>query len=100
VRVNDRGPFLGGRLIDVSYTAALKLGILQKGSQHVQVDRILASDSARVAALPAQVHDHEVAAPDEIAMLMLEDRLPDHSRISGGAGPLVLTSSATARFQP
>jgi rare lipoprotein A len=100
VRINDRGPFLGGRLIDVSYTAALKLGILQKGSQHVQVDRILASDSGRVAALPAQVDDQEVAAPDEIAMLMLEDRLPDPSRISGGAGPLVLTSSATGRFLP
>lgn len=51
VRINDRGPFLGGRLIDVSYTAALKLGMLQKGSQHVQVDRILASDDERAATL-------------------------------------------------
>jgi rare lipoprotein A len=100
VRVNDRGPFLGGRLIDVSYTAALKLGILQKGSQHVQVDRILASGSGRVAASRAQVKDHALAAPEDIAMLMLEDRLGDHSRSSGGAGLLVLTSSATGRFQP
>jgi rare lipoprotein A len=28
VRVNDRGPFVDGRVIDLSYTAALKLGVL------------------------------------------------------------------------
>lgn len=28
VRVNDRGPFVPGRVIDLSYTAALKLGVL------------------------------------------------------------------------
>src|SRR5690606_15643140 len=31
VRVNDRGPFIGGRIIDLSYTAALKLGYLAAG---------------------------------------------------------------------
>jgi rare lipoprotein A len=44
VRINDRGPFHSSRLIDVSYTAALKLGMLKKGNQHVQIDRILAPD--------------------------------------------------------
>jgi rare lipoprotein A len=55
VRVNDRGPFIAGRLIDVSYTAALKLGMLKKGSQHVQVDRILAADG-RTAMLRQDAH--------------------------------------------
>jgi len=32
VRVNDRGPFIGDRLIDLSYTAAWKLGLLASGS--------------------------------------------------------------------
>lgn len=45
VRINDRGPFHSSRLIDVSYTAALKLGMLKKGRQHVQIDRILAPES-------------------------------------------------------
>ena len=31
VRVNDRGPFHGGRLIDLSYAAAVKLGYMEKG---------------------------------------------------------------------
>ncbi|HEY0821465.1 MAG TPA: septal ring lytic transglycosylase RlpA family protein [Rhizobacter sp.] len=39
VRVNDRGPFHKGRIIDLSYTAALKLGVL-KGVAPVEVERI------------------------------------------------------------
>ena len=39
VRVNDRGPFHGGRVIDLSYTAALKLGVLG-GVAQVEVERI------------------------------------------------------------
>jgi rare lipoprotein A len=39
VRVNDRGPFVRGRVIDLSYTAALKLGVLG-GVAPVRVDRI------------------------------------------------------------
>lgn len=41
VRVNDRGPFHPGRVIDLSYTAALKIGLLGKGSQEVIVERLL-----------------------------------------------------------
>ncbi|HEY5801461.1 MAG TPA: septal ring lytic transglycosylase RlpA family protein, partial [Burkholderiaceae bacterium] len=44
VRVNDRGPFHSTRVIDLSYTAALKLGYLGKGSHEVQVDRILPAE--------------------------------------------------------
>jgi len=31
VRINNRGPFIRGRIIDLSYSAAKKLGILDKG---------------------------------------------------------------------
>jgi rare lipoprotein A len=40
VRINDRGPFHSDRLIDLSYTAAYKLGIVQRGSGMVQVESI------------------------------------------------------------
>ncbi len=40
VRVNDRGPFHSGRVIDLSYTAAYKLGLLQKGSGRVSVESV------------------------------------------------------------
>ena len=44
MRINHRGPFHASGLIDVSCTAALKLGMLKKGNQHVQIDRILAPE--------------------------------------------------------
>jgi rare lipoprotein A len=37
LRVNDRGPFHSNRIIDLSYTAASKLGILSKGTGSVEV---------------------------------------------------------------
>ncbi|MFA5242906.1 MAG: septal ring lytic transglycosylase RlpA family protein [Sulfuricella sp.] len=52
VRVNDRGPFLSSRLIDLSYTAAYKLGVLNGGTNKVEVESIDPSDSQLAAAQP------------------------------------------------
>lgn len=49
VRVNDRGPFVGNRIIDLSYTAAHKLGMVGTGTAPVEI-RVLQpgdTDSAR-----------------------------------------------------
>lgn len=56
VRVNDRGPFLHDRLIDLSWTAASRLGFVQAGSAEVEVELILEPQSgATIAAVqPAQ----------------------------------------------
>lgn len=40
VRVNDRGPFVDGRIIDLSYAAAKKLGIADKGVAMVEIEAI------------------------------------------------------------
>ena len=40
VRVNDRGPFHDGRVIDLSYAAARKLGVYQTGTAQVEVSYI------------------------------------------------------------
>ena len=40
VRVNDRGPFVGNRIIDLSYTAAAKLDMLRDGTAMVEVRSI------------------------------------------------------------
>jgi rare lipoprotein A len=45
VRVNDRGPFHPGRVIDLSYAAAYRIGIAQKGSGQVEVESILPGDA-------------------------------------------------------
>ena len=41
VRINDRGPFFEGRIIDLSYTAAHRLGVLSGGSAMVEVETII-----------------------------------------------------------
>jgi rare lipoprotein A len=77
VRINDRGPFHSDRIVDVSYTAALKLGLLGKGSHEVQIERLFPGDvmqlpsARRAAASEAQA----MPAPPAIAALMLEDRV-------------------------
>jgi rare lipoprotein A len=38
VRVNDRGPFVRGRVVDVSYTAAQTLGMVGRGVAKVKLD--------------------------------------------------------------
>ena len=40
VRVNDRGPFHGSRIIDLSYAAAMKLDMLKTGTARVKLDAI------------------------------------------------------------
>ena len=47
VRVNDRGPFHGDRVIDLSYAAALKLGYADRGTARVQLESIVASGAFR-----------------------------------------------------
>ncbi|MDI9238524.1 septal ring lytic transglycosylase RlpA family protein [Lysobacter sp. LF1] len=54
VRVNDRGPFHDGRLIDLSYAAAVKLGITQRGTGRVEVRALTpGEDAPQVAVTPA-----------------------------------------------
>jgi len=89
VRINDRGPFHSDRLIDVSYTAALKLGLLGKGSHQVEVERLFPDDGTRIATTRRAVTSAAQALPPppDIAALMLEDRVN-------------LDSAAVAKPQP
>jgi rare lipoprotein A len=43
LRINDRGPFHGGRFIDISYAAAAKLGMIEKGTARVRVTAVTAN---------------------------------------------------------
>lgn len=74
VRVNDRGPFLHSRLIDLSYTAAHKLGITGNGSGEVEVESLAVNDMA-----PAGLAQAEPArtAPLTSEPLKVEPLLPE-----------------------
>src|SRR6185369_6821804 len=51
VRINDRGPFVGDRIIDLSYTAAAKLDMLLNGTAPVEV-RVVGPGSPTGSAAP------------------------------------------------
>ena len=56
VRVNDRGPFLNDRVIDLSYVAAYKLGMLGPGSAEVVVERITPDQIRNWQSAPATIN--------------------------------------------
>ena len=71
VRINDRGPFRSDRLIDLSYAAAYKLGLLAKGSGLVDVEAIdsRVSTVLKVPPAPAVV----VAPTQTVAAVVAEN---------------------------
>ena len=52
VRINDRGPFVGNRIIDLSYTAAARLDMLRNGTAFVEVRTLGAGDAAPLPVAP------------------------------------------------
>jgi len=46
VRINDRGPFHSDRVIDLSYAAAYRLGLIGSGSGEVEIDAIVPGSRA------------------------------------------------------
>ena len=62
VRVNDRGPFKDGRIIDLSYSAAAKLDMLKEGTVFVEVRALTPVQKASPPAPPAPTSDLYVQA--------------------------------------
>ena len=52
VRINDRGPFVKGRILDLSYGAALKLGFVAQGTTRVRIEVIEVGDNKFMKHLP------------------------------------------------
>ncbi|MBM9602647.1 septal ring lytic transglycosylase RlpA family protein [Desulfopila inferna] len=48
VRINDRGPFVRGRIIDLSYTTAKHLGILRRGTARVEITALAPSHNGKI----------------------------------------------------
>ena len=61
VRVNDRGPFLHNRIMDLSYAAAWKLGYIGNGSAKVTVELLHPDSDTLLAATPAAAPEPSMA---------------------------------------
>lgn len=68
VRVNDRGPFLANRVIDMSYTAAHRIGMLGGGSAVVEVETIIPSAAPATAIAATQLSARVAAAQPPVTV--------------------------------
>jgi len=62
VKVNDRGPFHDGRIIDLSYAAATKLGVVASGTAPVEIRALSTTRPERTGQGPAAVEDNYIDA--------------------------------------
>ncbi len=81
LRVNDRGPFHSGRLIDLSWTAAWKLGYIGAGSALVEVESVLPGQTFAAATAPPLAEDD-----DPIARFAAADPEPPLPQVQDARG--------------
>ncbi|NRQ43684.1 septal ring lytic transglycosylase RlpA family protein [Rheinheimera sp. YQF-2] len=107
VRVNDRGPFHRDRIIDLSYSAASKLGMLQQGTARVQLE--LLQSPAMLAQTGTQTDTAEqcyiqvLASSDSNRLNQLQQQILQQqalpSEIKSGSGIFRLLVGPTASKQ-
>jgi rare lipoprotein A len=94
VRVNDRGPFLHNRIMDLSYAAAWKLGYIGNGSTKVTVELLHPESDTMLASVPAPVAEQRLeAAPQAAAPIT-----PAIILASASDAPLVDTAPAPGAY--
>jgi len=91
VRVNDRGPFHSARIIDLSWAAAVKLGIDQQGTGRVRVEALTPANSAPTTVAAAIASPPPAPADTELFL-----QLGAFSQLGSAQG---LVSDVASRFQ-
>lgn len=99
VRVNDRGPFHEGRVIDLSYAAAVRLGITQRGTGRVEVRALTEADAKREGLARASAKPATAAAaatpPTTSGMDRMVQQLPTRTAVPTTIATDVPTTIAT-----
>lgn len=110
VRVNDRGPFHNDRVIDLSYSAAHKIGMLQRGTARVQLELLQSPAMYAQAAIPVAIAAQTnscfiqvLASSDSNRLSQLQQKLQREqalpSEIQPGSGIFRLLVGPTASKQ-
>lgn len=84
VKVNDRGPFHENRVIDLSYSAASKLGILGKGTGLVELRTIDSAYQPRGSATPSGPESNEIVKITRIEAPVASVAIPIDSNSKSG----------------
>jgi len=94
VRINDRGPFLHNRIVDLSYAAASKLGFVHKGSALVELEAITDDQVPVAAAKEADASPTRSTSTAPVANDAVSNAPPLV------AGPVITAGAQPARAAP
>jgi rare lipoprotein A len=76
VRINDRGPFVSNRIIDLSYAAAAKLGMIGTGTAFVQVETLTPGAGFPVSTVSTSVASAASAGVSSVPVIASSTALP------------------------
>jgi rare lipoprotein A len=105
IRINDRGPFFEGRIVDVSYTAAHKIGILA-GATMVEVEAIIPDGgvdniAARTTSRPPVPQPAAAIPPPPVVEKPMAGAAPaPDERIAAAPPPVVVPAPPVATVLP
>jgi rare lipoprotein A len=105
VRVNDRGPFVGNRIIDLSYTAAAKLDMLRDGTAMVEVRSIdtgapLPSTTTLAAIAPAATGSSLIATAEAAPLVEPPTAVTPTAVTPTAATPSAATPTTVSAAKP
>jgi rare lipoprotein A len=103
VRINDRGPFVANRIIDLSYSAATRLDMIRNGTAFVQVEVLTPAAPTLTASMPVSTSAAQAASvgvssvpPMSVApMSAPPSSTPPSSTPSAGAAPVIAATAET-----
>lgn len=99
VRINDRGPFVANRIIDLSYSAAARLDMIRSGTAFVEVDVLNPAAPTLTASMPVNLPVVQAASVGVSSVPAMN--APPAATAASVAAPLAApTSSATATPAP
>jgi rare lipoprotein A len=81
VRINDRGPFVEGRIIDLSYTAAHRIGVLAGGAAMVEVESIIPGASGAMVATAPPPPVAPAPAPESVPLAAAREPEPPAAQL-------------------
>ncbi|MEE8427927.1 MAG: septal ring lytic transglycosylase RlpA family protein [Gammaproteobacteria bacterium] len=104
VRINDRGPFIDNRIIDLSYVAAAKLGMLKKGTALVEVRAInphqTQATTTRNIDVTQQPEPSNLRQLERAVVTIHHDKLSVSGEIIGLPKEITFAGTAQIKWQP
>ena len=94
VRINDRGPFVEGRIIDLSYSAAHRIGVLAGGSAMVEVESIIPGASGTIVASAPPPSVAPAPIPESAPLAAAREPEPPAAQLPAAEPPPTVTAGA------